>query len=162
MSVKTYRLKPVEVKAIRYTPDTVAECLEFLKNVKAKHSITFNKQGESEIKVFPSRYNTRTLHYGDYIVYDEDGQCYAFSYHEFGLLYESTEKYGDMFIEIISSITNDYYAINIEDIKDIKRDGKKFGTTIIETKFGYITAKETPEEILKKIANAGVQNKGIR
>lgn len=156
MSVKTYRPKPVEVKAIRYTPDTVVDCLDFLKNVKAKHSITFNEQGKSEIKVFPSRYNTRTLRYGDYIVYDEDGQCYACSYHEFGLLYKSTEKYGDMFIEIISSITNDYYAINIEDIKDIKRDGKKFGTTIIETKFGYISAKETPEQILKKIANARV------
>lgn len=67
-----------------------------------------------------------------------------------------------MFIEIKSAIIIFDYAVNIDDIESIERGvvgvsgGKE--VTIIKTKFsnGGWKVKETPEEILKKIANAGV------
>ena len=160
MSVETYRKKPKEVSVVRYTPDSVDDCVKFLENGNAKYSITFDEQGESELKILIGSV-TRLVVYGDYIVRDEYGEYFLYKSYDFGLTYEPIEKSGDMFIEINSAITNNNYAVNIDDIESIERGivgvsgGKE--VTIIKTKFGKgWNAKETPEEILNKIANAGV------
>lgn len=159
MNVKKYRKKPEEVLAVRYTQETVDDCLSFLENGNAKYSITFGKQGEAELKISIGR-ATKSVEYGDYIFRDEYGEYFLYKSYDFGLKYEPIEKSGDMFIEINSAITNSCYAVNIDDIKNIKRGVDMFGkeATIIEKKFGGgFSVKETPDEILKKIANAGVK-----
>ena len=162
MSVSKYRKKPEEVLVVRYTPETVDDCVKFLENSNAKYSITFDEQGEAELKILTGRV-TESVECGDYIVRDEYGEYFLYKSYDFGLTYEPIENSGDMFIEINSAITNNNYAVNIDDIESIERgvvgvSGGKEGT-IIKTKFSRgITAKETPEEILKKLANAGVPN----
>ena len=160
MDVKKYRKKPEDVLAVRYTPETVDDCVKFLENGNAKYSITFDEQGKAELKILNGRV-TELVVYGDYIVRDEYGEYFLYKSYDFGLTYEPIEKSGDMFIEINSAITNNNYAVNIDDIESIERGivgvsgGKE--VTIIKTKFGKgWNAKETPEEILNKIANAGV------
>lgn len=160
MSVKKYRKKPEEVLAIRYTPETVDDCVKFLENGNAKYSITFEEQGKAELKILNGR-DAELVEYGDYIVRDEYGEYFLDKSYDFGLTYESIDKSGDMFIEINSAITIFDYAVNIDDIVSIERGvvgvsgGKE--VTIIKTKFGGgFKTKETPDEILKKIANAGV------
>ncbi len=161
MDVKKYRKKPEDVLAVRYTPETVDDCVKFLENGNAKYSITFDEQGKAELKILNGR-TTNLVVYGDYIVRDEYGEYFLYKSYDFGLTYEPIEESGDMFIEIKSAITIFDYAVNIDDIESIERGfvdisgGKE--VTIIKTKFsnGGWKAKETPEEILKKIANAGV------
>ena len=160
MSVKKYRKKPEEVLAVRYTPKTVDDCVKFLENGNAKYSITFDGEGKAELKILNGR-ATESVVYGDYIVRDEYGEYFLHKSYDFGLTYEPIDKSGDMFIDIKSAITIFDYAVNIDDIESIERGfvgisgGKE--VTIIKTKFGGgWKAKETPEEILKKIANAGV------
>lgn len=161
MNVKKYRKKPEDVLTVRYTPETIDDCLSFLESGNVKYSITFGKQGEAELKILIDR-ATKSVEYGDYIVRDEYDEYFLYKSYDFGLIYEPIDKSGDMFIEINSAITNLNYAVNIDDIESIERGfvdisgGKE--VTIIKTKFssGGWKAKETPEEILKKIANAGV------
>lgn len=160
MSVSKYRKIPVEVSVVRYTPDTVDDCVKFLENGKAKYSFTFDEHGEAELKILTGRV-TESVECGDYIVRDEYGEYFLYKSYDFGLTYEPIENSGDMFIEINSAITNNNYAVNIDDIESIERGvvgvsgGKE--VTIIKTKFGKgWSAKEMPEEILNKIANAGV------
>lgn len=163
MNVKTYRKKPKEVSVVRYTPDSVDDCVKFLENGNAKYSITLDEQGESELKILIGSV-TRLVVYGDYIVRDKYGEYFLYKSHDFGLIYEPIDESGDMFIEINSAITNLNYAVNIDDIESIERgfvgiSGSK-EVTIIKKKFGGgFNAKETPEEILMKIANAGVIKK---
>lgn len=160
MNVKKYRKKPEEVLAVRYTPETVDDCIKFLENGNAKYFITFDEQGKAELKILDGR-TAKSVEYGDYIVRDEYDEYFLYKSYDFGLTYEPIDKSGDMFIEINSAITIFDYAVNIDDIESIERGfvgvsgGKE--VTIIKTKFGVgWKAKETPEEILKKIANAGV------
>lgn len=160
MNVKKYRKKPEEILAVRYTPETVDDCVKFLENDNVKYSITFDEKGKSELKILNGR-ATELVAYGDYILRDKYGEYFLYKSHDFGLIYEPIDESGDMFIEINSAITNLNYAVNIDDIESIERgfvgiSGSK-EVTIIKKKFGGgFNAKETPEEILKKIANAGV------
>lgn len=161
MNVKKYRKKPEEVFVVRYTPETVDDCVQFLENDNAKYSITLDERGEAELKILIGSV-TRLVVYGDYIVRDKYGEYFLYKSHDFGLIYEPIDESGDMFIEINSAITNIDYAVNIDDIESIERGfvgisgGKE--VTIIKKKFGGgFNAKETPDEILKKIANAGVK-----
>lgn len=162
MNVNKYRKKPEEVSVVRYTPDSVDDCVKFLENGNAKYSITFDEQGESELKILIGR-ATKSVEYGDYIVRDEYDEYFLYKSYDFGLKYEPIDESGDMFIEINSAITNLNYAVNIDDVESIERGfvgisgGKE--VAIIKTKFsnGGWKAKEAPEEILKKIANAGVK-----
>ena len=80
MSVETYRKKPKEVSVVRYTPDSVDDCVKFLENGNAKYSITFDEQGESELKILIGSV-TRLVVYGDYIVRDEYGEYFLYKSH---------------------------------------------------------------------------------
>ena len=123
---------------LRYTPETVDDCVKFLKNGNAKYSVAFDEQGEVELKILTGMATTTLVEYGDYIVRDEYDEYFLYKSYDFGLTYEPIEKYRDMFIEINSVITNLNYAINIDDIESIERgvgiSGKE--VTIIKTKFG--------------------------
>lgn len=92
MSVRTYRKKiPVEVKAIQYFPDTLGECVQFLKDNGARFSLNWMGLEEKvEFEFFTSEGKT-TLIMGDYIVCGVKGECYKCNPDIFRKTYEAVE-----------------------------------------------------------------------
>ena len=76
MSVKTYRKKPVEVKAIQYTPFTLGECVQFLEDNGAIYSvdcIAYHSETKFTIVTLEGR---MTVSLDDFIVCGVEGECY--------------------------------------------------------------------------------------
>ena len=86
-----YKKKPVVVEAMQYTPETMAECLQFLKEGDAQYVLASTELKEVEIKL-ATLDGTLTVKYGDYIVKGVHGEFYPCKPSIFKATYE---KYGD-------------------------------------------------------------------
>ncbi len=108
MPVKEYRKKPVKIKAIEFTENTLTECVEFIgKSVKGNFLKTKHKDGTFTC-IFPKvstfyvpeseRYllietleGTMKASYGDYIIKGLKGEFYACKPDIFHKSYELVE-----------------------------------------------------------------------
>lgn len=76
MSVEIYRKIPVEVKAIQYAPDTLGECVQFLKDNGVRFSVDcMGFEGKTKFEFFALEGKINVSE-GDYIVCDAEGECY--------------------------------------------------------------------------------------
>ncbi|MCJ0586561.1 hypothetical protein MMI99_00920 [Enterococcus cecorum] len=86
-----YKKKPVVVEAMQYTPETMAECLQFLKDNGARYVLASTELKEVDIKL-ATLDGTLTAKYGDYIVKGVHGEFYPCKPSIFKATYEN---YGD-------------------------------------------------------------------
>lgn len=89
-----YKKKPIVVEAIQYTPETLTECLRFLKDNKARYVrcvLASTELEVVEIKLITSD-GSMTVKYGDYIVKGVQGEVYPCKPDIFEATYEN---YGD-------------------------------------------------------------------
>ena len=92
MSVKTYRKKPVEVKAIQYTPFTLGECVQFLEDNGARYSVDcIAYHSETEFVIVTSE-GCMTVSMDDYIVCEVEGKCYICKPDIFEKTYEKVKE----------------------------------------------------------------------
>ncbi|CAI3304274.1 hypothetical protein CIRMBP1205_00598 [Enterococcus cecorum] len=85
-----YKRKPIVVEAIQYTPETLTECLQFLKDNKARY-VRCVLASVVEIKLITLE-GSMTVKYGDYIVKGVQGEVYPCKPEIFEAIYEN---YGD-------------------------------------------------------------------
>lgn len=91
MSVGEYRKKPVEVKAIQYTPDTLGECVQFLEDNGARYSVDCTgANGKTEF-VIVTLEGYMTVSMADFIVCGVEGECYPCKPDIFVKTYETVE-----------------------------------------------------------------------
>lgn len=91
MSVKTYRKIPVEVKAIQYAPDTLGECVEFLKDNGVRFSVACtDANGKAEFLIYTLE-GCITVSMADFIVCGMEGECYPCKPDIFVKTYETVE-----------------------------------------------------------------------
>lgn len=86
-----YKIKPVVVEAMQYTSETMAECLQFLKESEAQYVLASVEPERIDIKLFTLD-GTLTVKYGDYIVKGVNGEFYPCQPGIFKAMYEN---YGD-------------------------------------------------------------------
>lgn len=70
-----YKKKPVVVEAMQYTPETMTECLQFLKEGEAQYVLASTEFKAIDIKL-ATLDGTLTVVYGDYIVKGVHGEFY--------------------------------------------------------------------------------------
>lgn len=91
MSVGEYRKIPVEVKAIQYAPDTLGECVQFLKNNGARYTVECTgNDGKTEFMI-DTLEGCMTVSMDDYIICGETGECYPCKPDIFEKTYEMVE-----------------------------------------------------------------------
>lgn len=91
MSVKTYRKIPVEVKAIQYAPDSLGECVQFLKDNGVRFSVDYmGFEGKTKFEFFTSE-DKINVSMADYIVCEVEGECYLCKPNIFVKTYETAE-----------------------------------------------------------------------
>lgn len=70
-----YKKKPVVVEAMQYTPETMAECLQFLKDNEARYVLASAEPEVIDIKLVTLE-GSMAVKYGDYIVKGVHGEFY--------------------------------------------------------------------------------------
>lgn len=83
-----YKKKPVVVEAMQYTPETLTECLQFLKDNEAQYVLASVELDEVVIKIVTLE-GTMTVQNGDYIVKGVHGEFYPCKPGIFKATYES-------------------------------------------------------------------------
>lgn len=86
-----YKKKPVVVEAMQYTPETLTECLQFLKDGEAQSVLAAVELDEVVIEIVTLE-GSMTVKYGDYIVKGVQGEFYPCKPDIFEATYEN---YGD-------------------------------------------------------------------
>lgn len=87
-----YKKKPVVVEAMQYTPETMAECLQFLRDNKARYVLASTDPEVIDIKLITLE-GTMTVQNGDYIVKGVHGEFYPCKPDIFRATYESYQDF---------------------------------------------------------------------
>lgn len=87
-----YKKKPVVVEAMQYTPETMTECLQFLKDNKVQYVLASAEPEMIDIKLFTLE-GTMTVKYGEYIVRGVHGEVYPCKPDIFKATYESYQDF---------------------------------------------------------------------
>lgn len=87
-----YKKKPIVVEAMQYTPETLTECLRFLKEGEAQYVLAAVELDEVVIKIGTLE-ETKTVKYGDYIVKGVQGEAYPCKPDIFEATYESCQDF---------------------------------------------------------------------
>lgn len=87
-----YKKKPIVVEAMQYTPETMAECLQFLKEGEAQYVLAAVELDEVVIKIVTLE-ETLTVKYGDYIVKGVHGEFYPCEPDIFEVTYENYQDF---------------------------------------------------------------------
>lgn len=91
MSVREYRKKPVEVKAIQYAPYTLGECVQFLKDNGVRFSVDCTGANGKTVFVIDTLGGCMTVSMADIIVCGVEGECYPCKPDIFEKTYEKVE-----------------------------------------------------------------------
>lgn len=87
-----YKKRPVVVEAVQYTPETMTECLQFLKDNKARYVLASAEPEVIDIKLVNLE-GSMTVKYGDYIVKGVQGEFYPCKPDIFEATYESYQDF---------------------------------------------------------------------
>ena len=116
-----YKKKPVVVEAMQYTPETLTECLQFLKDNGAQYVLTAGVI----IKLATLVDGTMTVKYGDYIVKGARGEFYPCKPDIFEATYESYQDFKviDVLNYVASGLIEPGAPLDLYDY-DYKFDGE--------------------------------------
>lgn len=87
-----YKKRPVVVEAMQYTTETMAECLQFLKDNEAQYVLAAVELDEVVIKIVTLE-GTMTVQNGDYIVKGVHGEFYPCKPDIFKATYDSYQDF---------------------------------------------------------------------